>query len=705
MENTDFGWLLQKYRRRARDPLRSGKLTQERLAELFAEEVGINYSRGAISDWERGKSQINKDDRTVLVGLVTVLYRCRGITRLDQANDWLATGNYRPLDKAEREGVAAEWAIEGDREQKDQLFEGSKSDPVMVTARITGPGQTTTTRTFDPLPHRMPVPATPFVGRQDELVAMDILLADPAVRLVTIVGAGGMGKTRLAMEVAERQVAGSAGNGRRFSNGIYFVPLAPVDHDDGVVPTVAEALNFPIQTEATEMREPGQQLCDYLRHKNILFVMDNVEHLPAAGELVAHILRCAPRVQILATSREPLYLTDEQIYPIRGLTFSSGEISTTEADVDLPAIALFLQSAHRVRPDFSPSGEGMVTLAHICHLLDGMPLGIELAASWVGVLSLDDVAAEIEGSLDFLVTRLRDIPDRHRSLRAVIDSSWDRLSKKEKAVFSQASVFRGGFTRRAASQITDAALPLLASLADKSMLYFIRDRQRYEVHETLRQFGAGKLAEDKDLEKATRDNHSAYYLETLQSRLLDLKGERQRETLENIESDIENARNAWNWAVAQEHTEQVDRAIDSLNLFYERRGRYREGESACRMAVEQFSKEPKTGENNPERERVLVKVLAWQIRFSYLLGWGEQVDRLLPEVEKILESENLAPADTRSERAFILQLRGQRAGDADLNEGQKLHREALGLYQELGAEWGQAYNVLSLGRWAWQVGE
>lgn len=345
--------------------------------------------------------------------------------------------------------------------------------------------------------HNLPTQSTPFLGRQQEISALTSYLADPDKRLITILGVGGMGKTRLALAVAEQflqeQPRRDAPPARlynpQFANGIFFVSLAPLSDVDQIVPTLAEALDFPLETGGEQRRPAKQQVLDYLRQKSMLLIFDNCEHLLDGVDLVADILQTAVHVKIIATSRERLQLHQEQLFTLHGLDAPPSE---QQEDLEaFTAVQLFLQSARRVRHDFQFSAGDERWLVRLCHLVGGMPLAVELAASWVEMLSLADIVAEIQQSLDFLETAVRNIPARQRSIRAVFDGSWKQLRPKEQQILPQFAVFRGGFTRQAAQTITGASLHSLSKLVNKSLLQYDAARQRYQIHELLRQYLAG----------------------------------------------------------------------------------------------------------------------------------------------------------------------------------------------------------------------
>jgi predicted ATPase len=304
------------------------------------------------------------------------------------------------------------------------------------------------------------------------------------------------------------------------------------------------------------------------------------------------------------------------------------------------AIQLFLQNARRIRPDFRLTDDNAPAISQICRLMEGMPLGILLAAAWIELLTPQEIVEEINRSLDFLATDLRDLPERQRSLRAVFDHSWRLLAEKEQAVFQQLSVFRGGFSREAAETVTGASLQTLLALVHKSLLHRAAEG-RYEIHELLRQYAAEKLDEQTFQVSETwkvseaRDRHSAYYCAFLHQHEADLKGPRQQAALSEIEADSENARVAWQWAVERGQVEYLGQAIDSLGLFHLWRGRLYEGEAMCRMAAEKLAESmPLT----PERTRILVKILTWQCNFSRRLGQADPAQQLLQQALSLLDS-------------------------------------------------------------------
>jgi predicted ATPase/DNA-binding SARP family transcriptional activator len=548
------------------------------------------------------------------------------------------------------------------------------------------------------IPHNLPSQPTPFIGRESELAALDELLVDPDKRLVTIVGAGGMGKTRLALAAAERQLDGGGSIGVGPTHGVYFVALAPLSSVDHIVPAMAEALDFPMDSGGQQTRTPRRQILDYLRRKQMLIVMDNFEHLLDGAEIVTDILGAAPGVQVLASSRERLHLNQEQIFAIEGLEFPDWE--TPQEAATYSAVRLFIQSAQRIQHDFALAADDLTYLSRICRLVGGLPLAVELAAGWVDMLSLADIAAEIQKSLGFLESEIRDVVARHQSMRAVFDASWQRMSAAEQQIFPQLSVFRGGFTRRAGQEVTGASLRQLGQVVSKSLLQYDRSRDRYQIHGLLRQYGAEKMAEDKELDTSVHDRHSAYYCAALQEREGELKGVRQQEALAEIEVDFENCRAAWNWAVAERHVEEVEPAIECLGYFFEWQGRYQEGGTAFRILVAALEDTPSSYDR-----LVLAKALAWRSVFEQVLGKTDAAKASLEQSVKLLDECGLMSPVASSCRAFALLQLGHLAHKADITEARPLYEKSLALYRELGQQWETAIVLAALGYVVGAVGD
>ena len=320
-------------------------------------------------------------------------------------------------------------------------------------------------------PHNLPSSLTGFVGRHTEILKLGRLIEEK--RLVTLVGHGGIGKTRLALRIAEEKI-------RYFQDGVFFVPLAPVTSPEFIVSSIAEAIRFIFSGP----QNPENQLLSHLQEKEALLILDNFEQLIDGAGIVARILESCPDVRIMATSRERLNLMGEVIFEVRGLTYPPENQSY--APEDYSAVKMFIQCARRTYPPFLLTEEIKPHIGRICRIVEGMPLGIELATAWIRVLSCQEIADEISKNLDFLSTTQRNVPERHRSVRAVFEHSWGLLISEEQAVFKRLAIFRGGFTRDAALQVTETPISTLSALMDKSLLYRTFSN-RYHVLEVLRQ--------------------------------------------------------------------------------------------------------------------------------------------------------------------------------------------------------------------------
>jgi predicted ATPase/DNA-binding SARP family transcriptional activator len=561
--------------------------------------------------------------------------------------------------------------------------------------------------------HNLPAQTTPFVGREEELADISARLQDPACRLLTILGPGGIGKTRLALRLAENLV-----DAQSFEHGIFFVPLAPIQTDEGVVPAVAEALGFYYRSgdEAGSRATPRQQLLDYLGRKELLLVMDNYEHLLVDGTshsgqngsdaigFVADLLSEAPAVKVLITSRAGLQVQGEHLYPLAGLRVPDAALPAPadagQALRAFSAVELFLHGAQRVRPDFELRPPDLAHVIRICRLVQGMPLGILLAATWVEMLTPEEIAAEIQRSLDFLETDLRDVPVRQRSIRAVFDHSWRLLDERERELFQGLSVFCGGFTREAALEVVGASLRDLSSLVNKSLLS-PSSPGRYTLHELLRQYAAERLDMAPQQGEAMRDRHCAYYSTALERWGRELKGPAQRSALAEMDLEVENARTAWYWAVARGQVACLVQGVDGMWLYHDWRLRHEEGEAAFRAAVGGLE-----SIGSLDAQRLTARCLILWSNFHLDLGRVRPTFEAAKQGMALLQELEAAGRDVRHEMALALyhEARIKRYFDPDPLEAKKLYVRSVALYEEVGDRWGLAQALAYLGWMAEQLG-
>ncbi len=408
--------------------------------------------------------------------------------------------------------------------------------------RLSPPAQTTARESRSAvqsasIPGNLPRELTSFIGREPELTALGQLLQDHQCSLLTIVGPGGIGKTRLAVEAAHHSEA-------LFPDGVWFVPLVSLSSPVQIVPAIAGGLDFKFQ-DPTNLQA---QLLRYLRTKRALLVLDNAEHLLDGVSVFTEILKDCPQIKLLVTSRERLNLLSEWVFDLQGLPVPPNDL--VESFDAYSSVALFLQSARRVRAGFELWEFERQWVIRICRTMEGMPLGIELSAAWVGLLSCEEIAKEIEHNLDFLSVAMRDLPERHRSLRATLDHSWKLLNAEERLILSRLSVFHGNFSREAAQTICDASLAVLASLMKKSLLYR-NDQEYYGLHEIIRQYAKLKLSEDPGEDGRVKDRHASYYVQCLSEWEKALKSSRQVETFIQMAQVIDNLSQGWQYMVTQ----------------------------------------------------------------------------------------------------------------------------------------------------------
>jgi DNA-binding SARP family transcriptional activator/predicted ATPase/Tfp pilus assembly protein PilF len=414
-------------------------------------------------------------------------------------------------------------------------------------------------------PHNLPAPTTPFVGRAEELVQIEALLADPACRLLTLIGIGGVGKTRLALQVAHNLVTDQDANERRelFRHGITFVPLAAIATADQMIAAIAGAMRFTFSGR----QEIKTQLLNHVREKEMLLILDNFEHLVHEAPLLTEMLQAASGVKLLVTSRERLDLYEEWLFDVDGLSLPPADraalqASTKDGDdalLQYSALQLFALRARRLSLRFDLAHEPDA-VADICRLMEGLPLGIELASGWVRTHTCDEIARAIQRNLDFLSTSAQNVPERHRSLRVAFDYSWDMLTQEDAHKLARLVVFRGAFDDAAAEAVTGAARSDLDRLADKSLVERAGNG-RWSIHEMLRQYLADRLVELelRDVQTA----HSRFYAGLVAQRAPARETSAEPQVLDELRKEIGNLRAAWEWMISQ--VQQDSRALDDAD--------------------------------------------------------------------------------------------------------------------------------------------
>jgi predicted ATPase/DNA-binding SARP family transcriptional activator len=530
-------------------------------------------------------------------------------------------------------------------------------------------------------PHNLPAPPMPIVGRAQELNEIARLFGRSDCRLLTLVGLSGIGKSRLALDAARAQLGA-------FLHGVFWVSLAPLRSVEYLVPAIAEAVGAPLYPDEA----PANQLLQYLAEKQMLLVLDSFEHVLDGAGLLAEILAQAPGIKLLATTTERLKLQGEWLLPVGGLS-----LPPPQPDMALEAysaVELFLQRAQRLG---RPTAESeMRCVARICRLVEGMPLAIELAAAWARVALACDIAPEIERNRDFLATTLRDVPARHRSMRAVFDYGWDVLSPGERDAFSRLAVFRRGFERSAGEWVADAALPTLAALVDKSLLT-CGAAGRYQAHDLLRQFAEEKL-EQQHLAAHIRSRHLDYYLHLAEEADSQLHGPEQLRWLDRLEAEHDNLRAALEWALgAGDLPASALRLAGSLGLFWDLRGHFSEGRRWLDQVLG-LEAPPAPGRLG---EAGRSQALYWA---GHLAKW--QGDYRRAAELAVANLELCRSLGDQWRLAYALYLSGSVANkQGDLRGAKAYLDESLLLFRQVKGRWGLAHTLGTLGNIAKALGD
>ncbi|HYO68101.1 MAG TPA: BTAD domain-containing putative transcriptional regulator, partial [Archangium sp.] len=471
----------------------------------------------------------------------------------------------------------------------------------------------------------LPPASPPLHGRAQELRVLLQHLEDVACRLLTLTGPGGIGKTRLAQEAAHRRAPAHR-------HGARFISLAAVDLPARLATVLVEALELPASPVPAEV-----QLREHLRSREMLLVLDNLEHLLPAVPLLAELLMHAPGLKLLVTSRERLNLRGEWVLPLDGLPARE-------------SVELVTLLAARAEPSFRLGPATEAAVARVCQLVGHSPLGLELAAAWTAFFAPAELAARLEKDLDFLAAP-RDAPARHQRLRATFLHSWRLLSAQEQGVLRRLAVFQGGWSQEAAAAVAGASLQILASL---SVRFLVRccHAQRYELHVMIRQFATEQLQAVPEEERSTRERHGDYFTRALDCRAK-LEGPHQAAASQGLEAELDNLRAAFRWVVEHRRFEWLARALEGLALLHQGRGRFREAQASLEEAVAAVRRALEAHDREEELRPLLGRLLAWQAHFAL------EVSPLPTAMAMIQEAVTLLRAHpTRAELAFALRTAG-----------------------------------------------
>ena len=462
------------------------------------------------------------------------------------------------------EALAA--ALQIPAEQHDLFVQSARRERLLedFTRRLAETETAEEAAPFQASPLAFASARSPFVGRTAELDDITSRLSDSQCRLLTLLGPGGIGKTRLAIEAAQQLSEG-------FADGAAFVDLAAIDDPAYLPEGVAQALNLTFPGAAAD------HLPRLLQQRQMLILLDNCEQLAAAESdglvWLSRLLSAAPGIKLLATSREQLQLVEEWVYPVPGLD-AAGE--------------LFLNTAVRATPDFDGEREA-AAITLICDLVDNLPLAVELAASWTPLMSCREIAERITTDVDILATTVRNIPSRHRSMRAVFEYSWGLLSAPEQEALMRLAVFRGGWMAAEAEAVAGADLLMLRGLVEKSLVQASK-KSRFNLHDLIRQFAAEKLAASK-VEETTQRQHYEAFLALAAKLDVQQHGPQGLAALRRYEQERENFQAAVGWSLYVQETDLTLRLLAHFWYYWFERGQNSEGERWTRAAIEQAGDE------------------------------------------------------------------------------------------------------------------
>jgi predicted ATPase/class 3 adenylate cyclase/DNA-binding CsgD family transcriptional regulator len=556
-------------------------------------------------------------------------------------------------------------------------------------------------RTLDSHPNNLPVQFTPFIGREQELVAVQQLLRREDVRLLTLTGPGGAGKTRLGLQVA-------AELSDYFVDGVFFVNLAPVSDTALVVPTIAQTLDIREVTGQSWLEHVKQEL----RQKHMLLLLDNFEQVVSASEQVVELLAACPQLKVLVTSREVLHVRAEHEFPVPPLALPDpGHLPDLAVLSHYAAVALFLQRAQAVKPDFQITNVNAKAIAEICVRLDGLPLAIELAAARMKLFPPQALLARLDQRLTVLAGSSRDVPTRQQTLRNTISWSYNLLDAAEQRLFRWLSVFVGGCTLEAVESVCAASedgdeagqvLDSVTSLIDKSLLQQTEQEgqePRLVMLETIREYGLERLHMNREME-AARQNHAEYYLALAEKAEPELVGPRQVIWLERLEQEHENLRAVMQWSLEQATGERGDaktretalRLGGALRQFWYMRSDFIEGRDFLERALSR---------SDGVIASVRAKALFAATRLNESLDYLDRAEALCQESLAVYRE----LGDTAGIASSLHLLAVISWGRGNLTMSRSQEEESLTLFKELGDKRSVAYVLVNLGSLAIDQGE
>lgn len=489
--------------------------------------------------------------------------------------------------------------------------------------------------------NNLPAQTTPFIGRQKELQEIGAALDQDGCRLLTLLGPGGVGKTRLALAYAEKQL-------ENYRHGVYFVQLAALNEAEHIASTIAEAVGFRFAEG-----DPKQGLLNYIQEKEMLLVMDNFEHILEGTELIIDMVDKAPGLEIIATSRARLKLSAESVLDIDGMQLPQDQDSSWE---ESEAVEMFVAFVRRMQPKFEMNEDNKQAIARICRLVEGMPLGIELAAAWARSLTPEEIADELEEDINILQSEMADTPKRQQSMRAAFDYSQKLLNSEEQDVFIRLTAFRSGFTRDAAKVVGGTSIRSLQSLVDTSLLKRDPDSGRYSIHEFLRQYGFERLEQTPDAFSEVHRQHGYYFMKYLNKCDVGILVGNQQDQKSKLDTEFGNIRAAWEWAIDTNNLEMIENGMASLYLCCQALHRYIEGKELFTQS------QAKLEQNNADPE-ALLGAMVYNSWFGIRLGKLEEAKALLERSNELARKNKLWKnkfifTDPRVGKSMLASMRG-----------------------------------------------
>lgn len=527
-------------------------------------------------------------------------------------------------------------------------------------------------------------PSTEFIGRVEEIYNLKRLILDE--RLVTVIGMGGVGKSRLAYQLAlESQ--------NYFANGALSLSLAGVEDDVSVTYVLAEALDIKLRGNIPER----EQIARYLNNKEILILLDNIDHIQTGGELISYLLENTLAVHFLVTARERLDIRHEVVFELQGLNYPvDDDLQNAES---YSSVQLFMQVAKRGRPDFFVQDSDWPFIVRICQRLSGVPLGIELAAAWVESLTFSEISSQFDQEQDLIAKSPNNHHSASRTLQWILNSLWERFSAAERDLLMGMAIFKGSFSRIAAQEVIGVSLFFLDALVNKSLLRH-SGADRYMMHELICQQLLSRLENAPELNHQYRTRHAIFYLESAKDIDELIQQSREKETLSKISHDFENIRTAWNWAVQIGDYPVIQPGMRGLFTFFEQSGRFKEGNELFSGLLSKLSSDHHQ-QMSDELKYLNTLATGFIGKFEYHLGDYSRSQELL-EIA-LTDFEDLGSISDIAHTRYALA--NLKRAQGEYEQARYLLNTSLKYYQEIGDERAQGDILNSLGVIASGLGE